>query len=82
LGFLHFKVIRAILGSIEFRYAFHILRKENAIMTFTNKNKFFQYTVTLDTSNDIFRANLADNSGIYGYGNTIEDAVKHLENLV
>lgn len=33
-------------------------------MTFTNKNKFFQYTVTLDTSNDIFRANLADNSGI------------------
>ncbi|KZK10880.1 hypothetical protein RU89_GL000674 [Lactococcus cremoris] len=51
-------------------------------MTFTNKNKFFQYTVTLNTSNDIFRANLADNSGIYGYGNTIEDAVKHLENLV
>ncbi|WP_259751933.1 hypothetical protein [Lactococcus lactis] len=51
-------------------------------MTFTNKNKFFKYTVTLDTSNDIFRANLADNSKIYGYGNTIEDAVKHLVNLV
>ncbi|WP_259768308.1 hypothetical protein [Lactococcus lactis] len=51
-------------------------------MTFTNKNKFFKYTVTLDTSNDIFRANLADNSEIYGYGSTIEDAVKHLENLV
>ncbi|WP_252899871.1 hypothetical protein [Lactococcus fujiensis] len=51
-------------------------------MTFTNKNKFFKYTVTLDTSNDIFRANLADNSEIYGSGNTIEDAVKNLENLV
>ena len=51
-------------------------------MTFTNKNKFFHYTVTLDTLNDIFRANLADNSLIYGYGNTIEDAVKQFESLV
>ena len=26
-AFLHFKVIRAILGSIEFRYAFRIFKK-------------------------------------------------------
>ena len=51
-------------------------------MTFTNKNKFFQYTVTLDTSHNIFRASLANDSSIYGAGNTIEEAVQNLEQLV
>ena len=40
-------------------------------MTFTNKNKFFQYTVTLDTSHNIFRASLVNDSNIYGAGDTI-----------
>ncbi|PCS10846.1 hypothetical protein RU89_GL000304 [Lactococcus cremoris] len=48
----------------------------------TNKNKFFQYTVTLDTSHNIFRASLANDSSIYGAGDTIEEAVQNLEQLV
>ena len=61
---------------------FVFLRKGNAIMTFTNKNKFFQYTVTLDTSHNIFRASLVNDSNIYGAGDTIEEAVQNLEQLV
>ncbi|KZK37373.1 hypothetical protein [Lactococcus taiwanensis] len=51
-------------------------------MTFTNKNKFFQYTVTLDTSNNIFMAALATDRHVYAAGNTIEEAVNNLEALV
>ncbi|WP_190289028.1 hypothetical protein [Lactococcus kimchii] len=51
-------------------------------MTFTNKNKFFQYTVTLDTSENIFKAHLAKDLSVYGAGNTIEEAVYNLEKLV
>ena len=52
------------------------------MMTYTNKNKFFQYTVTLDTSHNIFRASLVNDSNIYGAGDTIEEAVQNLEQLV
>lgn len=52
------------------------------MMTFINKNKFFKYTVILDTSQDLFKACLVDNISVYGIGNTIEEAVKKLEETV
>ena len=58
------------------------IKKGECTMTFTNKNKFFQYIVTLDTSHNIFRASLANDSSIYGAGDTIEEAVQNLEQLV
>lgn len=57
-------------------------KERRMIMTFTNKNKFFQYTVTLDTSENIFKAHLAKDLSVYGAGNTIEEAVYNLEKLV
>ncbi|MCL2113604.1 hypothetical protein [Lactococcus protaetiae] len=51
-------------------------------MTFINKNKLFEYTVTLDTSQNIFKAYLASDLTIYGAGDTIEEAVHNLEEIV
>lgn len=51
-------------------------------MTFTNKNKFFEYTVTLDISKNVFHAQLAKNKNIFAVGSTIEEAVHNLEELV
>lgn len=35
-------------------------------MTFTNKNKNFKYTVSLDTSKDIFKVFLANDPAVLG----------------
>lgn len=51
-------------------------------MTFTNKNKLFNYTVTLDVAENIFKAYLADDMSVYGTGVTIEKAVRNLEERV
>lgn len=50
-------------------------------MTFTNKNKNFKYTVSLDTSNDIFKVFLAIDPAVFGLGRTIEEAMQNLEEL-
>ena len=50
-------------------------------MTFTNKNKNFKYTVSLDTSKDIFKVFLANDPAVYGLGRTIEEAMHNLEEL-
>lgn len=50
-------------------------------MTFTNKNKNFKYTVSLDTSKDIFKVFLATDPAVFGLGRTIEEAMQNLEEL-
>lgn len=55
--------------------------KGECIMTFTNKNKNFKYTVSLDTSKDIFKVFLATDPTVYGLGRTIEEAMHNLEEL-
>lgn len=51
-------------------------------MTFTNKNKSFKYTVTLDVAQNVFKAYLVDDFTIFGTGVTIEKAVRDLEDQV
>ncbi|PCS00974.1 hypothetical protein [Lactococcus fujiensis] len=51
-------------------------------MTFTNKNKSFEYNLVLNTANNTFEAYLTDNFNISGYGATIEEAVQNLEKIV
>lgn len=49
-------------------------------MTFTNNTKNFKYTVSLDTSTNLFKASLVDpTSSLSSLGNTIEEAVYNLE---
>ncbi|MFK4906468.1 hypothetical protein ACI1S5_06165 [Lactococcus petauri] len=51
-------------------------------MTFTNKTKNFKYTVSLDTSTNLFKASLVDpTSSLSSIGNTIEEAVYNLETI-
>lgn len=57
------------------------IEKGECIMTFTNKNKNFKYTVSLDTSNDIFKVFLAIDPAVFGLGRTIEEAMQNLEEL-
>ncbi|WP_180376134.1 hypothetical protein [Lactococcus garvieae] len=49
-------------------------------MTFTNNTKNFKYTVSLDTSTNLFKASLVSISApLSSLGNTIEEAVYNLE---
>lgn len=64
---------------VSFR-RYHI-EKGECIMTFTNKNKNFKYTVSLDTSKDVFKVFLANDPAVYGLGRTIEEAMHNLEEL-
>jgi hypothetical protein len=48
-------------------------------MTFTNTNKNFEYTVSLDISKDLFQVSLANNPSLSGFGKTIEEAICNLE---
>ena len=52
------------------------------MMTYTNKNKFFEYSIQLDTSKNVFQAFLANKPQIFGIGNTIEAATHNLEKRV
>lgn len=52
------------------------------MMTYTNKNNFFEYGIQLDTSKNVFRAFLANEPQIFGTGNTIEEATHNLEKIV
>lgn len=55
---------------------------ECIMMTYTNKNKFFEYNIQLDTSKNVFQAFLANKPQIFGIGNTIEEATHNLEKIV
>lgn len=52
------------------------------MMTYTNKNKFFEYNILLDISKNMFQACLASEPQIFGTGNTIEEATQNLEKIV
>lgn len=51
-------------------------------MTFTNKNKFFEYKVSLNTANNVFEAQLVTDASIFATGDSIEEAVYNLEKIV
>ncbi|EFT93889.1 hypothetical protein HMPREF9499_02083 [Enterococcus faecalis TX0012] len=57
-------------------------KKGECVMTFTNKNKNFDYKVTLNTTLNIFVVFLTTDQNICATGLTIEQAVNELEKKV